>query len=118
MLSGDPTQLTQVLLNLCVNARDAMPGGGQISVSMGSTDVEPQYAAAHGGSGGGRYVVIEVADTGIGIPPEIIDRIFEPFFTTKETGQGTGLGLSTTIGIVRSHGGFLTVSSEVGRGSS
>ncbi|HXH90011.1 MAG TPA: PAS domain S-box protein [Thermoanaerobaculia bacterium] len=118
MLSGDPTQLTQVLLNLCVNARDAMPGGGQITVSMGSADVEPQFAAAHGGSGGGRYVVIEVADTGTGIPPEIIDRIFEPFFTTKETGRGTGLGLSTTIGIVRSHGGFLTVSSEVGRGSS
>jgi PAS domain S-box-containing protein len=118
MLSGDPTQLTQVLLNLCVNARDAMPGGGQITVSMSATDVEPQYAAAHGGSGGGRYVVVEVADTGTGIAPEIIDRIFEPFFTTKETGQGTGLGLSTTIGIVRSHGGFLTVSSEVGRGSS
>ncbi len=118
MLSGDPTQLTQVLLNLCVNARDAMPGGGQITVSMGSTDVEPQYAAAHGGSGGGRYVVIEVDDTGTGIPPEIIDRIFEPFFTTKETGHGTGLGLSTSIGIVRSHGGFLSVASEVGRGSS
>jgi len=118
MLSGDPTQLTQVLLNLCVNARDAMPAGGQITVSMGSTDVEPHYAAAHGGSGGGRYVVIEVADSGTGIAPEIIDRIFEPFFTTKETGQGTGLGLSTTIGIVRSHGGFLTVSSEAGRGSS
>jgi PAS domain S-box-containing protein len=118
MLSGDPTQLTQVLLNLCVNARDAMPAGGQITVSMGSTDVEPHYAAAHGGTGGGRYVVIEVADSGTGIAPEIIDRIFEPFFTTKETGQGTGLGLSTTIGIVRSHGGFLTVSSEAGRGSS
>jgi signal transduction histidine kinase/CheY-like chemotaxis protein len=117
MLSGDPTQLTQVLLNLCVNARDAMPAGGQITVSMGSTDVEPHYAVAHGGSGGGRYVVIEVADTGTGISPEIIDRIFEPFFTTKETGQGTGLGLSTSIGIVRSHGGFLTVSSEAGRGS-
>jgi PAS domain S-box-containing protein len=118
MLSGDPTQLTQVLLNLCVNARDAMPGGGQLNVSMESADVELQYAAAHGGSGGGRYVIIEVADTGTGIRPEIIDRIFEPFFTTKETGKGTGLGLSTTIGIVRSHGGFLTVSSEVGRGSS
>jgi len=118
MLSGDPTQLTQVLLNLCVNARDAMPAGGQITVSMGSVDVEPQYAAAHGGSGGGRYVVIEVADTGTGISPENLERIFEPFFTTKETGKGTGLGLSTTIGIVRSHGGFLTVASEVGRGSS
>ncbi len=118
MLSGDPTQLTQVLLNLCVNARDAMPAGGQLTVSIGCTDVELQYAVAHGGSGGGRYVVIEVADTGTGIAPEIIDRIFEPFFTTKETGQGTGLGLSTTIGIVRSHGGFLTVSSEVGQGSS
>ncbi|HEX3069308.1 MAG TPA: PAS domain S-box protein [Thermoanaerobaculia bacterium] len=118
MLSGDPTQLTQVLLNLCVNARDAMPAGGQITVTMGSTDVEPHYAVAHGGSGGGRYVVVEVSDTGTGIAPEIIDRIFEPFFTTKETGQGTGLGLSTTIGIVRSHGGFLTVSSEVGQGSS
>jgi PAS domain S-box-containing protein len=118
MLSGDPTQLTQVLLNLCVNARDAMPSGGQITVSIGSSDVEPQYAVSHGGSAGGRYVLIEVADTGTGIAPEIVDRIFEPFFTTKETGQGTGLGLSTTIGIVRSHGGFLTVSSEVGRGSS
>ncbi len=116
-LTGDPTQLTQVLLNLCVNARDALPFGGQIMITAGYTEIDSQFAVRHGGSSGGRYVVLEVDDNGDGVPHNVINRIFEPFFTTKEVGKGTGLGLSTAQGIVRSHGGFMTVSSEVGKGS-
>jgi len=115
---GDETQLTQVLLNLCVNARDAMPGGGQITISAANRSLDQQQVALHGGTSAGNYVVLEVADNGSGIPKQVLDRIFEPFFTTKEVGQGTGLGLSTVQGIVRSHGGFIEVVSEAGRGSS
>ncbi|OHE79106.1 MAG: hypothetical protein A3G75_02525, partial [Verrucomicrobia bacterium RIFCSPLOWO2_12_FULL_64_8] len=117
LLTADPTQLTQVLLNLCVNACDAMPRGGKILVSAETTEVSEQYALARGGSGGGRYVVMEVSDKGTGMSPDVVDRIFEPFFTTKALGHGTGLGLSTTLGIVRSHRGFMTVSSVVGEGT-
>lgn len=116
-LVGDPTQLAQVLLNLCVNARDAMPRGGTITVSAGNTEISEQDATLHGGSLAGPYVALAVADNGTGIEQSVIDRIFEPFFTTKPVGLGTGLGLSTAQGIVRSHGGFLTVSSEAGKGS-
>lgn len=114
----DPTQLSQVLLNLCINARDAMPAGGEIEVSVNSADIEAQYAVAHGGSAAGRYVVIEVTDTGTGMEQKVIDRIYEPFFTTKDAGKGTGLGLSTALGIVRSNGGFMTAASEPGQGTS
>lgn len=114
---ADPTQLNQVLLNLCVNARDAMPSGGQLTISASKMPVGRQYAATHGGGKEGSYVLVEVADTGMGMPRDVLDRIFEPFFTTKEIGQGTGLGLSTVQGIVRSHGGFIDVSSEPGKGS-
>ncbi len=114
---GDPTQLNQVLLNLCVNARDAMPNGGQLTLTASNAVIDEQYAVMNKEVASGRYVRVEVTDDGMGIAPDLIDRIFEPFFTTKAVGQGTGLGLSTTQGIVRSHGGFLSVYSEPGKGS-
>lgn len=116
-ISGDATQLHQVLMNLCVNARDAMPNGGTLKISAENFLVDENYARMHIDAKVGAYVVITVHDTGIGIRPEISDRIFEPFFTTKELGKGTGLGLSTVLGIVKSHGGFINVYSEEGRGS-
>ncbi|HUR59935.1 MAG TPA: response regulator [Opitutaceae bacterium] len=115
-VTGNHTQLVQVLLNLCVNARDAMPSGGRLSIVARNIDVGPDVAKSRG-SAAGRYIVVEVTDTGCGMHPEIIGRIFEPFFTTKPVGKGTGLGLSTALGIVRSHRGFVDVASEVGRGS-
>jgi CheY-like chemotaxis protein len=114
---ANPTQLNQVLLNLCVNARDAMPEGGRLDVTASNVEFDEQYAVMNRGIAPGRYVVIQVTDTGTGIPKEIIDRIFEPFFTTKEIGKGTGLGLSTVIGIARAHGGTVNVYSEPGKGS-
>lgn len=116
-VSGDATQLHQVLMNLCVNARDAMPHGGSLTIFAQNFLVDENYARMNFDAKVGSYVVITVADTGMGIPREILDRIFEPFFTTKEVGQGTGLGLSTVLGIVKSHGGFVNVSSELGRGT-
>jgi two-component system, cell cycle sensor histidine kinase and response regulator CckA len=116
-ICGDPTQLHQVLMNLCVNARDAMPNGGKLKITAENLLVDQNYAKMHIDAKVGIYVVISVTDTGIGIPTEILDRIFEPFFTTKELGKGTGLGLSTVLGIVKNHGGFINVYSEEGRGS-
>ena len=113
-ISGDATQLEQVLLNLCVNARDAMRAGGILNISAENIEIDEQYARMNIEAKIGRYVVITVADTGIGIPPEIIDRIFEPFFTTKEVGKGSGLGLSTVMGIIKGHRGFINVYSVVG----
>jgi len=117
MVVGDSTQLHQVLLNLFINARDAMPDGGALTVSAENHLVDESYAAMQPDAKPGQYVVLSVADSGTGISPKVIDKIFDPFFTTKEVGKGTGLGLSTVIGIVRSHGGFLKVYSEMGRGS-
>lgn len=117
MIQADPTQITQLLLNLCLNARDAMPDGGALRIAVGNTDVDEGVAAEHPGAQAGRHVVIEVRDTGTGIPPEILEKIFDPFFTTKGVGKGTGLGLSTVAGIVKSHGGFLKVESRVGAGT-
>jgi PAS domain S-box-containing protein len=114
---GDATQLHQVLMNLCVNARDAMPEGGILSVCAENIWIDENYAKLNIDAKVGPYIVVTIADTGIGIPPEIIDRIFEPFFTTKEIGKGTGLGLSTVIGIIKSHGGFINVYSELGKGT-
>jgi two-component system, cell cycle sensor histidine kinase and response regulator CckA len=114
---GDATQVHQVLLNLCVNARDAMPGGGLLTLRIGVEEVDETYASSIPDARPGRFVAIAVQDTGAGIPPEIQDRIFEPFFTTKGPDKGTGLGLSTAIGIVQGHGGFIRVSSTVGHGS-
>jgi two-component system cell cycle sensor histidine kinase/response regulator CckA len=117
IVQGDPTQLHQVLLNLCINARDAMPDGGRIAITAENVELDQRFAAANPEAKAGPYVAIEVEDTGTGIPQEIIDKIFDPFFTTKEIGKGTGLGLSTSLSIVQSHGGFLRVSSEPGKGT-
>ena len=117
VLLGDSTQLYQVLLNLCVNARDAMPEGGTLTLAAENTEIDATAARAIPEGRPGRYVLWRVTDTGTGIPPEIIERIFEPFFSTKATDKGTGLGLSTVIGIVKSHDGFVQVDSALGRGS-
>jgi len=114
---GDPTQIHQVLLNLCVNARDAMPGGGKLVISAENLDIDELYASANIEATPGPYIVLQVEDSGTGMPPEVIEKIFDPFFTTKELGKGTGLGLSTTLAIVKSHGGFIRVYSEWGRGT-
>jgi PAS domain S-box-containing protein len=114
---GDPTQLHQVLLNLCVNARDAMPDGGTLIISAENRLLDEHYAGLNPESRPGPHVFLQVEDTGTGMPPEIIEKIFDPFFTTKEVGKGTGLGLSTSMAIVKSHGGFLRVYSEVGKGT-
>ncbi len=114
---GDATQLHQVLMNLCVNARDAMPFGGTLRISAQNFFIDENSARMHLDAKVGSYIVISIADTGTGIPPEILDRIFEPFFTTKDMGKGTGLGLSTVMGIVKSHGGFINVYSELGQGT-
>jgi CheY-like chemotaxis protein len=114
---ADATQLSQVLMNLFVNARDAMPAGGTLTVSAENRRLDQAYAKQHPEANPGPYVAICVADTGSGIPPHQIDRIFDPFFTTKEQDKGTGLGLSTALGIVRSHGGFINVYSELGNGT-
>jgi PAS domain S-box-containing protein len=116
-ISGDPTQVQQILLNLCVNARDAMPNGGNLTVSVENCVLDGQYAAMNGKVKAGRYVKIDVADSGTGIPPEIINKIFDPFFTTKEVGKGTGLGLSTVMAIVKSHAGVINVYSEPRKGT-
>ncbi|NEQ23944.1 MAG: PAS domain S-box protein, partial [Microcoleus sp. SIO2G3] len=116
-VSGDATQLHQVLMNLCVNARDAMPDGGILNICAENQVIDQSYAQMHLDAQVGSYIVVTVTDTGMGIPPEILDRIFEPFFTTKELGKGTGLGLSTVMGIIKSHNGFINVSSVVGKGT-
>ncbi|NMG20472.1 PAS domain-containing protein [Brasilonema bromeliae] len=116
-VSGDATQLHQVLMNLCINACDAMPEGGTLNISAENLVIDEHYALMNIDAKVGYYIVITVSDTGLGIPPEIIERIFEPFFTTKELGLGTGLGLSTVIGIVKNHAGFVNVYSEMGKGT-
>jgi PAS domain S-box-containing protein len=116
-VSGDATQLHQVLMNFCVNARDAMPDGGILRITAENLLIDEDYAHINIDAKVGPYIIITVSDTGTGIPPGILDRIFEPFFTTKEHGKGTGLGLSTALGIVKSHGGFITVYTEVGKGT-
>lgn len=115
---GDPTQLHQVLLNLCVNARDAMADGGTLTVEAVRLEVDAAFASSIPDGKLGSYVVLRVRDTGTGIPPELLDRIIEPFFTTKGVDMGTGLGLSTVSGIVKGHGGFLKVYSQLAQGSS
>lgn len=116
-VEGDPTQLHQVLTNLCVNARDAMPDGGRLSVEFSTVEIDELYVKMNLEARVGSYVMISVEDTGVGIPNHQLDRIFDPFFTTKELGKGTGLGLSTTHAIVRNHGGFIRVYSELKRGT-
>ncbi len=117
-LIGDPTQLNQVILNLTVNARDAMLDGGTVRLVTRNVTIDDQYASMRKEVEPGDYVMLELVDEGCGMPPHVKERIFEPFYSTKAVGQGTGLGLSTVIGIVRSHGGFINVYSELGKGTS
>jgi hypothetical protein len=114
---GDATQLHQLLINLVINARDAMPSGGNLSITAENLFADENYTRLHIDARVGRYVAITVKDTGAGIPPNVLERMFEPFFTTKAFGKGTGLGLSTVLGIVKSHGGFINVLSQVGEGT-
>ncbi len=114
---ADPSQLHQVLMNLCVNARDAMPEGGVLFLTLETQTLDKTSAKIHPKAGSVPYVVFKVADSGTGIPPEIVDRIFDPFFTTKPQGKGTGLGLATALGIVENHGGFMLVESKTGQGT-
>ncbi|MEK7952619.1 PAS domain S-box protein [Luteolibacter soli] len=116
-LQGDPTQLHQVLINLCVNARDAMPHGGCISIAAENLDLDAREAAREPDAKPGPYVRISVEDSGSGIPTQHLEKIFEPFFTTKEVGKGTGLGLPTSLAIIKSHGGFVRAASPAGRGA-
>ena len=116
-VTADPTQLHQVLMNLVVNARDAMPNGGRLMVEVQNIVLDENYCQMQAECKPGRYVFISISDTGSGIPASVLNKIFEPFFTTKEVGKGTGLGLSTALGIIRSHGGFINAYSEPGKGS-
>ena len=117
MVVADPAQIEQIVLNLVVNARDAMPGGGRLRVTIEELDVDRVAALAQIEGGGGRYARVSVSDTGTGIDERTRARLFEPFFTTKEQGKGTGLGLSIVYGIVKQNQGFITVESDPGRGA-
>jgi PAS domain S-box-containing protein len=114
---GDATQIHQVLLNLCVNARDAMPDGGRLAIEAHNHTIDALYASGVPELKPGKHVRIQISDTGTGMPPEVIERIFEPFFSTKPSDRGTGLGLSTAVGIVRSHSGCIQVYSIPGEGT-
>lgn len=117
LIKVDPTQLEQILINLVVNARDAMKSGGRLSISTCNVLLDDEFVRHHPGSVGGNYALIQVRDQGCGMSSTVLERIFEPFFTTKEKGQGTGLGLATVYGIVKQSRGYLNVESEVGSGS-
>ena len=117
VILADPGQLEQVLMNLCVNARDAMPGGGKLVVETRSVALNEDFMTAYPEASPGQYVLLRVSDTGHGMEPDVLDRMFEPFFTTKSVGKGTGLGLATVYGIVKQHGGIITCSSAPGKGA-
>lgn len=117
VIFGDPTQIHQVLMNVCINARDAMPAGGTLTISAKNIRIDDNYARMNPEASPGAYVLIVIQDTGIGMDPNVMKRIFDPFFTTKDVGKGTGLGLSTALTIVSGHGGFVNVYSEPGKGA-
>lgn len=116
-IHANPTQIYQVLLNLCINARDAMPDGGRLTLDAENRVLDATAARAIAGARPGAFLVLRIADTGTGIRPEVLARMWEPFYTTKETGQGTGLGLSTVRGIVEAHHGFVDLDTRVGHGT-
>ncbi|HOO56760.1 MAG TPA: response regulator [bacterium] len=116
-ISADANQLEQALMNVCMNACDAMPGGGDLLVEICGIELEDEYCRSHLDVKPGRYCFIQISDTGIGMPEGIIDKVFDPFFTTKGTGKGTGLGLSTTLGIIKSHNGDISIYSNPGEGT-
>jgi signal transduction histidine kinase len=114
----DPNQLATAILNLSLNARDAMPNGGKLILETGSAFLDDNYATIHGDVRPGRYALIAVSDTGTGIPAAILDKVFNPFFTSKGPGKGTGLGLSMVYGFAKQSHGAVTIDSAVGRGTS
>jgi len=118
VIQGDASQVGQVIMNLCINARDAMPRGGRLIIETNNVEIDEEFCHRNSYGRPGRYVMLVISDTGIGMDAATVDRLFEPFFTTKDLGKGTGLGLATVYGIVKQHDGFLNVYSEVGKGTS
>jgi CheY-like chemotaxis protein len=117
LVKADPGQIEQVILNLAVNARDAMPRGGKLTIETKNCEIDDDYLRWHSDARLGPHVMIAVSDTGTGMDKETLHHLFEPFFTTKEQGFGTGLGMSTVYGLIKQHRGFVEVSSEVGKGT-